>query len=197
MRRVVIENLLQTTPANVTYRYEPTTLFGALSAVMLSTWAGASSAVAQVRTTRAKSTTTTKPTTTTTKPPTTTTLPAARWPQIARVSDVAVGQSVSFTFGSTSKYASGKKSCPVAWSCGGTGILYRATPTSWLAYESTCTHAGVLVGAPRTGSTAICSAHGSQFSLLTGHVVRGPAGQSLPAVKVSVNANGYVYWVGD
>lgn len=174
--------------------------FGALSAVLLSTWAGASSAVAQVRTTRAKPTTTTtvkKPTTTTTRPPTTTTLPIARWPQIARVADVAVGQSVSFTFGSSSKYSSGKNSCPGAWSCGGTGILYRATATSWLAYESTCTHAGVPVGAPRTGSTATCPAHGSQFSLLTGHVVRGPAGIALTSVKVSANSDGYVYWVGD
>ncbi len=162
---------------------------GALSAAMLSTWAGASSAVAQVRATRAKSSATTRTTTHT--------LPTPRWPQIARVADVAVGQSVSFTFGSTSKYASGKKSCPGAWRCGGTGILYRATATSWRAYESTCTHAGVPVGAPRTGSAATCPAHGSQFSLLTGHVVRGPAGQSLPAVKVSANANGYVYWVND
>ena len=83
---------------------------GALSAAMLSTWAGASSAVAQVRATRAKSSATTR---TNTHP-----LPTPRWPQIARVADVAVGQSVSFTFGSTSKYASGKNSCPGAWGNG-------------------------------------------------------------------------------
>jgi nitrite reductase/ring-hydroxylating ferredoxin subunit len=185
-------------------------LLSAALGIATASWAGASSAVAAVRLSRATTTTKPKPpTTTTTKPPTTTTTkpPATStstlaskppvWPQIARVSDVAVGQSVSFSFGTTSKYSAGSKSCAGAWSCGGTGILYRSTASTWSAYEANCTHAGVGLSAPRTGATVTCPAHGSQFSLLTGAAVRGPAAQKLAAVTVAARADGYVYWLND
>ena len=145
--------------------------------------------------------------TTTTHPTTTTTISIPRpvWPQVARVSDVPIGGWLKFAVLNPSKYASGQLTCPNSFNaagyCTGSGILYRASATSWKAFSSTCTHVGAdLVSWSQTqgtGSIITCPSHGSQFSLVNGSPVHSPARLPLPSMKVEARTDGYVYWTGD
>ena len=53
------------------------------------------------------------------------------------------------------------------------------------AFNGLCTHEGFQLSARRlTGTTLMCPCHGSQFDIVSGEVVRGPAKQSLSMYQV-------------
>ncbi len=54
-----------------------------------------------------------------------------------------------------------------------------------VAFSAVCTHQSCQV--MPSGDKLSCPCHGSEFSPITGHVLRGPARKSLPKVKVKVN----------
>jgi nitrite reductase/ring-hydroxylating ferredoxin subunit len=58
------------------------------------------------------------------------------------------------------------------------------------AFDTTCPHAGVAVGAP-SGGVITCPAHDSKFKVNDGSRISGPAARGLKQVAVKVQ-NGYV-----
>jgi nitrite reductase/ring-hydroxylating ferredoxin subunit len=53
------------------------------------------------------------------------------------------------------------------------------------AFNDLCTHEGCQLSAGLlTGTTLMCPRHGSQFDIVTGEVVRGPAKRSLTTYQV-------------
>jgi nitrite reductase/ring-hydroxylating ferredoxin subunit len=69
----------------------------------------------------------------------------------------------------------------------GSPVLLARTQGILTALESTCTHAGCNVAfGEMSGRTITCPCHGSQFNLITGEVVRGPAEKALRRLKVMV-----------
>ena len=63
----------------------------------------------------------------------------------------------------------------------------------WVLVPDTCPHAkcpftedGELVD----GTTLICNCHGSEFDLVTGHVLQGPAESDLEVIALQVDAGG-------
>ncbi len=58
------------------------------------------------------------------------------------------------------------------------------------ALESSCTHAGCSVAFGEvSGRTIICPCHGSEFDLITGEVVMGPAEKPLKKHKVTIEGD--------
>jgi Rieske Fe-S protein len=56
------------------------------------------------------------------------------------------------------------------------------------AFSAVCTHMGCLVSTISNG-TIDCPCHGSQYSISTGAVVRGPAPSPLPAQSINVSGS--------
>lgn len=69
-------------------------------------------------------------------------------------------------------------------------FVARPTSQSVTAFSAICTHRGCTVR--EAGEVLYCPCHGSQFELLTGAVLRGPATQPLPPIEVHL-ASGEVY----
>ncbi len=88
---------------------------------------------------------------------------------LATLADVRVGQSVAVTL-----------------SDGSPAIVARPTPTRAVCFSAVCTHQGCTVASD--GARLNCPCHGSQFSALTGKVLRGPATRPLPEISVTVTA---------
>lgn len=72
---------------------------------------------------------------------------------------------------------------PIVLARGGSGAIR--------AFSAICTHQGCTVS-HITNDVIVCPCHGSSFSLATGRVIRGPATQPLPRVRVTVR-NGTIY----
>ena len=62
-------------------------------------------------------------------------------------------------------------------------VLRRTSDNEVVAFSAVCTHAGCAVGT--SGQMLVCPCHGSAFDA-SGKVTKGPAGQDLPAVAVTV-----------
>ena len=67
-------------------------------------------------------------------------------------------------------------------------FIIRASDTSYVVLDRTCTHQACQVGAIQSNGIATCPCHGSQFST-SGAVVRGPAGRSLTKYTATVANN--------
>ncbi|KJK52170.1 hypothetical protein UK23_04355 [Lentzea aerocolonigenes] len=65
-------------------------------------------------------------------------------------------------------------------------VVARVSATEVKAYDATCTHQGVTVGAPANG-VMTCPGHGSQFTAADGAVKKGPAAASLRAIAVKID----------
>jgi Rieske Fe-S protein len=62
---------------------------------------------------------------------------------------------------------------------------------SFHAFTAICTHQGCIVNAV-SGGTINCPCHGSEYSIVTGSVVRGPAPLPLAAVSIKVQGTSIV-----
>lgn len=65
-------------------------------------------------------------------------------------------------------------------------VITQPTAGTFIGLSAVCTHAGCTV-ASVSGGTINCACHGSKFGIADGSVVRGPAGQPLPAAKITVS----------
>jgi Rieske Fe-S protein len=96
----------------------------------------------------------------------TSTEPPKSGAQVAKVSDIEVGQSIS-------AHAAGK---PL--------IVSRPTESTVACFSAICTHQGCTVQAQ--GDKAVCPCHGSVYNAFTGQVIQTPAPAPLAKVPVQV-----------
>lgn len=109
------------------------------------------------------------------RPPTT---PASqpRGVAIGPASAVAVGGAATFVDPAT----------------GGDALVLQPTSAKFVAFSSSCTHAGCRVRF--TGASELyCPCHGARFDASTGAVSRGPARDPLPSITVAVGPDGQLY----
>lgn len=69
-------------------------------------------------------------------------------------------------------------------------VVTQPTDGSFKAFTATCTHQGCTVGTVANGLIT-CPCHGSQYSIVDGSVVRGPAPSPLAELAITV-ANGEI-----
>jgi Rieske Fe-S protein len=92
--------------------------------------------------------------------------PPSSGQQVAKVSDIQVGEAISAHAG------------------GGPVIVSRPTASTVACFSAICTHQGCTVR-PQ-GNKAVCPCHGSVYNALTGQVLQPPAPAPLPKVAVKV-----------
>ena len=70
----------------------------------------------------------------------------------------------------------------------GSDLVLASVDGSWFAVEDSCTHAGCPFSAEASleGSTIVCNCHGSEFDIVTGAVLRGPAETPVRTVPTRV-----------
>jgi len=125
-------------------------------------------------TTHQLSTPTTQPGATSTTTPSST--GAAGGTLLGAASVVPPGQSASFTVPSS----------------GDPGIVINTNKTFY-AYDAICPHAGCTVGWAPQNNLIVCPCHGSEFNVMTGDVINGPAPHGLTKLKVVEESNGNLY----
>jgi thiosulfate dehydrogenase (quinone) large subunit len=116
----------------------------------------------------------------TTQPDTTPTSPgsggATKGTLLGSATAVPKGQSATFTIPSS----------------GDPGIVINTNHTFY-AYDAVCPHAGCTVGWAPQSNLIVCPCHGSEFNVMTGNVVDGPAPHGLKKLKVVEESNGNLY----
>lgn len=119
-------------------------------------------------------------TTPTTSP--TTTVPGsgtsgARGVLIGPARSVPVGSAATFTVPSS----------------GDPGLVVHLTEREFVAYDAVCPHMGCTVAWSPSAHLIACPCHGSQFAVLTGQVIQGPAPHGLSPLNVVEESNGDLY----
>jgi thiosulfate dehydrogenase [quinone] large subunit len=125
-------------------------------------------------TTHQLSTPTTQPGTSSTTTPGTT--GAISGTLLGAASAVPSGQSASFTIPGS----------------GDPGLVIHTNKTFY-AYDAVCPHAGCTVGWAPQNDLIVCPCHGSEFNVMTGDVLEGPAPHGLTKLKVVEESNGNLY----
>jgi Rieske Fe-S protein len=67
-------------------------------------------------------------------------------------------------------------------------VVTQPSAGEYKAFSAVCTHMGCLVNQISDG-TIDCPCHGSEYSIATGAVVRGPAPRPLPAKKIMITGD--------
>jgi Rieske Fe-S protein len=67
-------------------------------------------------------------------------------------------------------------------------VVTQPTAGEYKAFSAVCTHMGCLVNQISDG-TIDCPCHGSEYSIATGAVVRGPAPLPLPAKQIKITGD--------
>jgi Rieske Fe-S protein len=70
-------------------------------------------------------------------------------------------------------------------------VITQPQAGSFHAFTAICTHQGCIVNTV-SGGTINCPCHGSEYSIVNGSVVRGPAPLPLAAVSIKVQGNSIV-----
>lgn len=139
---------------------------------------GQGSQVAPITT---STTTTTTPTTATTSSqaagPTTTTQPAPKGQLLGAASQVPKNEAASFTIPNS----------------GDPGIVIHTETGEFVGYDAVCPHAGCTVGYSNVAKVIVCPCHGSEFQVINGDVIVGPAPHGLTKLKIVEGANGNLY----
>ncbi len=115
------------------------------------------------------------PTTTTSGPSTTST--HHRGTLLGSASQVPTNQAASFTIPSN----------------GDPGIVVHTQQGAFVAYDAVCPHLGCTVGYAPSMQLIVCPCHGSEFEVLTGDVVSGPAPHGLTKLDLVEEGNGNLY----
>jgi Rieske Fe-S protein len=69
-----------------------------------------------------------------------------------------------------------------------TVVVTQPTAGEYKAFSAVCTHMGCIVNQISDG-TIDCPCHGSEYSIATGAVIRGPAPLPLPAKKIKITGD--------
>ncbi len=130
-------------------------------------------------TTQLGSTGTTVPSTGTTSPPSNSPVPKGTTKGIilGPAKDVPKGQAATFTIPNS----------------GDPGIVVQPTAGQFLAYDAVCPHAGCTVSYYAPNNVFVCPCHGSQFQVVNGDVMNGPAPTGLKKLNVVEGADGNLY----
>ncbi len=125
------------------------------------------------------STATTVPSTGPTSPPSNSPIPKGRAKGVllGPAKDVALGQSATFNIPSS----------------GDPGIVVQPTAGQFLAYDAVCPHAGCTVSYYAPNNVLVCPCHGSQFQVMNGDVMNGPAPTGLKKLNIVEGADGNLY----
>ena len=115
------------------------------------------------------------PATTSTAPSATTSHPAGTLLGNAR--QVPTNQAASFTIPAS----------------GDPGIVVHTKQGDLVAYDAVCPHLGCTVGYSPSMQLIVCPCHGSEFELLTGDVIAGPAPHGLTKLDLVEEGNGNLY----
>ena len=91
--------------------------------------------------------------------------------------DVPKGQAATFTIPNS----------------GDPGIVVQPTAGQFLAYDAVCPHAGCTVSYYAPNNVLVCPCHGSQFQVINGDVMNGPAPTGLKKLNVVEGADGNLY----
>ncbi len=67
-------------------------------------------------------------------------------------------------------------------------VITQPTAGRFKAFSNICTHQGCPINQVN-GNKITCNCHGSEFSIADGSVLRGPAVQPLPKMKISVDGS--------
>jgi thiosulfate dehydrogenase [quinone] large subunit len=76
---------------------------------------------------------------------------------------------------------------------GDPGIVVQPTAGQFLAYDAVCPHAGCTVSYYAPNNVLVCPCHGSQFQVINGDVMNGPAPTGLKKLNVVEGADGNLY----
>lgn len=99
--------------------------------------------------------------------------------RIARIGDIAVGQSLAFA------YPRAEDMC----------LLIHAAPGKFVAFSRRCTHLSCPVEYQPEQSRIYCPCHNGAFSLADGHVLQGPPPRPLPRIELDVRGDD-IYAIG-
>lgn len=78
-------------------------------------------------------------------------------------------------------------------SSGDPGIVIREKNNEFVAYDTVCPHMGCTVGYSASADLLVCPCHGSEFTVSTGAVVRGPSPRGLTKLDVVEEPDGNLY----
>ncbi len=115
------------------------------------------------------------PTTTTSAPTTTTSHPKGTL--LGSASQVPRNEAASFTIPTN----------------GDPGIVVHTKEGAFVAYDAVCPHLGCTVGYAPSMQLFACPCHGSEFEVMTGDVISGPAPHGLTKLDLVEGANGNLY----
>lgn len=73
------------------------------------------------------------------------------------------------------------------------GIVVHTKEGPFVAYDAVCPHLGCTVGYAPSMQLIVCPCHGSEFEVMTGDVVSGPAPHGLTKLDVVEEGNGNLY----
>ena len=129
---------------------------------------------------------------TTTIPPTTSTSASAA-PTTASAPTTTTSHTSGTLLGSTSQVLRNEAASFTIPTNGDPGIVVHTTQGSFVAYDAVCPHLGCTVGYAPSMQLIVCPCHGSEFELMTGDVVAGPAPHGLKKLDLVEGGDGNLY----
>jgi thiosulfate dehydrogenase [quinone] large subunit len=95
--------------------------------------------------------------------------------------------------GPASKIPVGKPATFTIPTSGDPGIIFHEGDNKFLGYDTVCPHMGCTVAYSPSADLLVCPCHGSEFTISTGAVIRGPSPRGLLQLDVVEEPDGNIY----
>jgi thiosulfate dehydrogenase (quinone) large subunit len=95
--------------------------------------------------------------------------------------------------GPASKIPVGKPATFTIPTSGDPGIIFHEGADKFLGYDTVCPHMGCTVAYSPSADIMVCPCHGSEFTIATGAVIRGPSPRGLLKLDVVEEPDGNIY----